>query len=112
MEKNTEELTRNELYALVWSNSMVALSKKYAISDNGLRKICKRMNIPLPTNGHWVKVQFGKKVKIRSLPTDETVEQSVSLTLRSEDEKLNAALGNPKKQLLLEIQNDPKLGPR
>ena len=46
MKKTT--FTRQELYELVWSESMLSLSKKYNISDTALRKICKRMNIPLP----------------------------------------------------------------
>src|SRR5688572_7105713 len=109
MQMNTVKLTRKELYDLVWSNSMVSLSKIYNISDNGLRKICKRMNVPLPGNGHWMKLQFGKKVKITLLPEDENVEQSTSLSLLTEDEKLNRPHDNPKKQLLFEIQNDPRL---
>ena len=106
---NTVKLTRKELYDLVWSKSMVALSKVYNISDNGLRKICIRMNIPLPTNGHWAKLQFAKKVTIKSLPMDQNVEDSISLSLRTEDDKLNVTQGSPRKQLLDEIQNDPKL---
>jgi hypothetical protein len=54
-------LTREELYDLVWSLPMLSLSKKYEISDTGLRKICWRMNIPLPQAGHWQKIRFGKK---------------------------------------------------
>jgi hypothetical protein len=40
-------LTRKELYDLVWAQPLSRLTKKYKISDNGLRKICKRMNIPI-----------------------------------------------------------------
>ncbi len=44
------KLSREELYNLVWSEPFSTLSKKYAISDVGLRKACIRMNIPLPRN--------------------------------------------------------------
>ena len=66
MEKVT--LTRKELYDLVWSEPLSRLAKRYKISDNGLRKICKRMNIPLPAMGHWQKIQYNKKVTIVKFP--------------------------------------------
>lgn len=109
MEDKSQVLTRKELYGLVWSISMVALSKKYSISDNGLRKICKRMNIPLPGNGHWVKLQFGKRVRVKPLYVDESVEQTVTLSLRTEDENLIAAQGNPLKKLKFEMLQDTRL---
>ena len=36
------------MYDLVWSEPMLSLSKKYNISDVGLRKTCIRMSIPMP----------------------------------------------------------------
>jgi hypothetical protein len=61
-------LTRKELYDLVWAEPLSRLAKKYKISDNGLRKICKRMNIPIPAMGHWQKIQYKKKVTNIKLP--------------------------------------------
>jgi hypothetical protein len=66
MENQT--FTREQLHDLVWSEPLLTLSKKYNISDVGLRKICIRLNIPLPKNGHWQKVQYGKKVAKTPLP--------------------------------------------
>ncbi len=80
MEKQT--FTRKELYDLVWSESLLSLSKKYNISDVGLRKICIRISIPLPQNGHWQKIQFGKKVGQTSLPANYTGDQEITLTFR------------------------------
>jgi hypothetical protein len=57
-----KELSRQELFELVWTESLVALSKKFEISDVGLRKICKRFNIPVPKRGHWQRVRSGKEV--------------------------------------------------
>jgi hypothetical protein len=62
-------LTRKELYDLVWTEPLSRLAKKYKISDNGLRKIYKRMNIPIPALGHWQKIQYGKRVIVTKLPT-------------------------------------------
>ena len=46
-----QQLTRKQLYELVWSKSLTQLSKELEISDNGLRKICKKFDIPLPKMG-------------------------------------------------------------
>ncbi|WP_143019774.1 hypothetical protein [Niabella drilacis] len=53
----TTTFSRQQLYDLVWSESLLALSKKYDISDIGLLKVCKHRNIPLPGMEHWNKVQ-------------------------------------------------------
>lgn len=39
------ELTRKELYDLVWAEPMTTICKRFGLSDNGLRKRCKSMNI-------------------------------------------------------------------
>jgi hypothetical protein len=63
----TINISRKELYDLVWSTPMTSLSRKYLISDNGLRKICKRLGIPMPKAGHWEKLRAGKDVIIEQL---------------------------------------------
>lgn len=40
-------ITRQQLYELVWSKPLSKLAKEYEISDNGLRKKCIKLNIPL-----------------------------------------------------------------
>ena len=57
-----KEFTRKELYDLVWNKPLTHIAKDYNFSDNGIRKICKKHNIPLPKNGHWSKLKFNKKV--------------------------------------------------
>jgi hypothetical protein len=106
MEKQT--ITRKELYDLVWSESLLSLSKKYNISDVGLRKICIRMSIPLPQNGHWQKIQFGKKVDKPSLPINYTGDQEITLTLRSRDTNEVADGLSLLKTLQKEIETDLK----
>ena len=46
------EFKRDELYAEFWQTLLTQLGKKYGLSDNGLRKVCKAMNIPLLVAGH------------------------------------------------------------
>ncbi|MDR3666747.1 MAG: hypothetical protein P4L35_07890 [Ignavibacteriaceae bacterium] len=61
-------LKRQELYNEVWSTPLTKLAELYNLSDNGLRKICIKLDIPLPPAGYWVKVKYGKKVKLIPLP--------------------------------------------
>ena len=107
MENQT--LSRQELYDLVWSESMLSLSKKYNISDVGLRKICIRMSIPTPQNGHWQKIQFRKKVNQPPLTPNYRGDAEVTLMIRSEDMKHVSPDGlSPLKALQNEIENDLK----
>ena len=79
-------LTRKELYDLVWTQPLSRLAKKYKITDNGLRKICKRMNIPIPAMGHWQKIQYGKKVNITKLPLKYEGKDEITLGQKGEDD--------------------------
>lgn len=81
-----ELITRQELYDLVWSVPLTTLAKRYGLSDNGLRKICKRTNIPLPKAGHWMKLQFNKKVQIIPLPKSGEDETTITFPLRDLEE--------------------------
>ena len=56
-------IKREDLYTEVWSTPMAQLAKKYNISDVGLAKICRKMEIPRPPRGYWAKAQHGAKVK-------------------------------------------------
>lgn len=59
---------RTALYEEVWAAPLTKLGKKYGVSDNGLRKICKAMDIPLPKAGHWAKIAAGHRVPKTPLP--------------------------------------------
>jgi hypothetical protein len=102
-------LNRQELYNLVWHEPLSRLAKKYKISDNGLRKICKRMNIPLPVLGHWQKVQYGKPVKVIKLPIDYTGKNEIILEEKGSDAVDSNSPLIILRRLSKEIEGDPKL---
>lgn len=104
----TIELTRKELYDLVWENPLSKLAKKYNLSDNGLRKVCKKLNIPLPKNGHWQKIQFNKKVIKEKLPSNDTVDASITLKFRDDTETIINGEGNELNQLTKELKTTLK----
>ena len=107
--KENIKISRSELYDLVWSKPMATLAKEYFISDNGLRKICKRMDIPLPQLGYWQKIQYNKKVNVIPLPKDFKGEDSIQLNERKEgNSKENEGISQFNK-LLKEISADTSL---
>jgi hypothetical protein len=106
--ENTQVFTREELYNLVWKTPLSQLAKKYNISDNGLRKVCKRLDIPLPKNGHWQKIQFNKKVIIEKLPVNNKVETSITFNFREDAETVINGEGNKLNQLTKEIKKTLK----
>jgi hypothetical protein len=61
-------MSREELYALVWSKPMRVAAKERGISDVALAKQCRRANVPVPPRGYWNKVQAGKKGVPQPLP--------------------------------------------
>ena len=102
-----ETFKRKELYDLVWSYPMLTLSKKYNISYYDLRKMCKRMNIPIPQIGHWQKVQYGKKVEVIKLPSNNNGENEISLSPKVISG--NQTFQSPLKILIKEIKADKNL---
>ncbi|WKZ70865.1 MAG: hypothetical protein QY331_06330 [Melioribacteraceae bacterium] len=80
------KLNREKLYEQVWSKPMIKLAKKYGISDVGLGKICKKMNIPKPYPGYWAKIEFGKSVEKLKLPKpDENTITEYEITVSEEE---------------------------
>jgi hypothetical protein len=49
------KLTRDELYERVWQKPIREVAAELGISDVGLAKACRKSNIPLPHQGHWLK---------------------------------------------------------
>jgi hypothetical protein len=65
---NSIEFTRDNLYKLVWSQSLLSLSRKFGVSDYELRKSCVKAEIPLPKSGHWSRAKYGKQDQPAELP--------------------------------------------
>ena len=81
------KFTRETIYELVWSKPFITIAKEYDISDNGIRKICRKYNIPYPKAGHWQKIKYGYKVKKIPLPKNsEFSETTINFSERDENE--------------------------
>jgi hypothetical protein len=53
------DVTRSDLYELVWAQPRSVLAKQFKISDVALAKRCLQANIPMPPRGYWAKLQAG-----------------------------------------------------
>lgn len=74
----TIQFQRQSLYEEVWSVPLTKLGKKYGLSDNGVRKACIAMNIPLPKTGHWTKIAAGHQIPRTPLPETTKVTTYIS----------------------------------
>lgn len=68
MAETPQTLTREELYELVWETPMRRLAERFGISDVGLKKICRKLDVPTPPVGWWAKKAAGKRVEVKLLP--------------------------------------------
>jgi len=68
MENESITISRKELYEQVWSVPVSRLAPKYGISDVGLKKICRKLNVPTPPLGYWTKIQYNIRVEKTPLP--------------------------------------------
>ena len=57
------KIMREHLFERVWTVPMSKLAPEYGISDVGLAKVCKRMEIPRPPRGYWRQLETGKQIK-------------------------------------------------
>ncbi|MGO4289857.1 hypothetical protein [Chitinophaga sp. RAB17] len=101
----TQTFTRQQLYDKVWSTPITAIAKQFDITDADLRKICKGMSIPLPPNGHWQKIKYGKTVV--QLPLSGDYEGKEKVTLNQVDE--NTPKKPTKKEAATRLQGSIKL---
>ena len=56
-----KELTREELFLLVWERPTRDIARELGISDVALGKRCKKLQVPKPPPGYWAKVKAGKR---------------------------------------------------
>lgn len=71
------ELTRKQLYDMVWSMPMLRLARTFQCSPTWLARICREAEVPVPPRGYWAKKRAGKAARRqalrRSVDRDEVV---------------------------------------
>ena len=68
MHRQNSTWNRQELYERVWQFPLRKLAIEYGISDVGLAKVCRKLEIPLPGLGHWTKIACGHTIERPPLP--------------------------------------------
>lgn len=61
-------MDRAELFERVWSLPVSKLAEKWGITGTGLKKVCRRVQIPVPPRGYWAKLKAGHRLKRPNLP--------------------------------------------
>lgn len=62
-------VSRKDLYDRVWSEPVMKVAEKWGLSGTGLKKICRRLEIPVPHRGYWARVKAGHKENRPKLPS-------------------------------------------
>ena len=85
-----KKIKRSELHRVVWEDALSKLAPKLGLSDVGLRKICKRHNIPLPPQGYWARSPERRSPKRTALPQpDKDWDLEFSIPLQATPEGQN-----------------------
>lgn len=64
-----EEISREELYELVWQTPMSKLGAQLATNGPGLAALCRKRQIPTPPLGYWQKKAVGRAPEMPPLPS-------------------------------------------
>lgn len=87
MRQQKVRVGREELYEEVWAEPITIIAARYNLSDVGMAKVCRRMEIPLPGRGYWAKVRAGQSVKkMPLLPPTANSDLFVEVTYLSDQE--------------------------
>ncbi len=61
-------IKREDLYEQVWSEPVTTVGARYGISGNGLAKICRKLEVPVPVRGYWQLHAVGRAPARTPLP--------------------------------------------
>lgn len=67
-EKSEMNMTREELYELVWSQPMTEVAKSLGVSGSYMARVCTHLSVPRPNLGYWAKHAVGKAPPRPHLP--------------------------------------------
>jgi len=64
-----QQYDREELYCKVWEQPLLKVAEEYGVSAVALGKTCRKLSVPVPGRGHWVKLAYGHEgIKKPPLP--------------------------------------------
>jgi len=83
-------LTRKQIYDAVWSAPMRDAAKKFGISDVALGKICRKLGVPRPKQGYWLRRSVGQTPAEAPLPPTEAGQPTEHVGQRWRDPERSA----------------------
>lgn len=87
------KLERETLYREVWAEPVTKVSKRYGLSDVGLKKVCRKLQVPMPPRGYWARIAAGQSPKKTPLlPTTGETVHVVQRLIAPPDVELEARL--------------------
>lgn len=85
-----KDLTREELFLLVWERPSQEIARELGISDVALAKRCRKLQVPKPTPGYWAKIKAGKRPQ---KPLLEEFSERLALRQKAEARKNKSGRG-------------------
>lgn len=73
------ELSRKELYDLVWQQPLSKTAPQFGISATKLAEICRNYEVPYPGSLYWTMKSMGRPVEIQPLPAAEAGSTQISI---------------------------------
>lgn len=67
-------LTRRELFDRVWSKPMTTNAVELRTTTSTLSSLARRLGLPLPRAGHWMKKEAGKEQSTPEYPVDQVLD--------------------------------------
>ncbi|MBV8666303.1 MAG: hypothetical protein JO269_07455 [Burkholderiaceae bacterium] len=65
------DVTRDELYSLVWREPMLRVANRFGVSSSYMARVCTELSVPRPARGYWAKLEHGQKPHQPPLPPAE-----------------------------------------
>jgi hypothetical protein len=62
------EVSREELYELVWTKPLSRLAAESGLKTSELVRVCEQKQVPRPTSGYWVLIRMGRTPERAPLP--------------------------------------------
>ena len=60
MARRRPDVSRSELFDLVWSKPTTEVAQDLGISDVAVGKLCSKLQVPKPPRGYWARVEAGQ----------------------------------------------------
>src|SRR3546814_6061020 len=83
-------LSRRELFDRIWSTPMTTNAIELGASASALANLAKRLGLPMPRAGYWMKKVVGKAPLTPDFPSDPGLDEKTNSLLTSRVRRVSA----------------------